>query len=348
MDTQPADTAPPGLDLPGLTAWIDRTGCEVGTPQRAWLISGGRSNLTFGLEGDVGGVYCLRRPPLGKVLPSAHDVVREYRILHALQASAVPVPRVVAACEDTDVIGAPFYLMEFVDGYIAATAEVARSLPADVRAGGGAAMVAALSGIHSVDLTATGLAGLSKGADYVGRQLRRWQRQLGERGPAVHPLLQSVADLLSAAVPTQQATALVHGDFKLGNVVLGAGGTVLAVLDWELTTLGDPIADLGWLLASWSEPAEPVARIVSPPSQADGFATRQELVGAYRGRYPLDLSDLPYYVALAEWKWAAIDVGVYDRFAAGQMGDASLDRQTVLDEIESRLTHADDLLRHGS
>lgn len=208
-------------------------------------------------------------------------------------------------------------------------------------------MVAALIRIHAVDLAAAGLESLSKGEDYVGRQLRRWQRQLGEHGMAMHPLLRSVADRLTAAMPPQQATTLVHGDFKVGNVILGAGGTVRAVLDWELATLGDPVADLGWLLASWSEPREQVVRIVAPPSQAGGFGVRTELVAAYQASSPLDVSDLPYYVALSEWKWAAIDVGVYDRFASGQMGDASLDQQVVFAEIESRLSHADELLRQG-
>jgi aminoglycoside phosphotransferase (APT) family kinase protein len=347
VDAQQLSVALPGLDVPGLTAWIDRTGCEIGRPRRAWLISGGRSNLTFGLEGADGRVYCLRRPPLGKALPSAHDVVREYRILRSLQGGTVPVPRVVAVGEDPQVIGAQFYLMEFVEGHIAATGEAARLIPADVRAGAGREMVAALTNIHAVDLAAAGLSSLSKGADYVARQLRRWQRQLGERGMAVHPLLESVADRLSEAMPRQQATTLVHGDFKIANVILGDGGTVRAVLDWELATLGDPVADLGWLLASWSEPEDQVVRIVIPPSQASGFATRQELIDAYRVNSTLDVSDLPYYVALAEWKWAAIDVGVYDRFAAGQMGDASLDRQVVIGEIASRLVHADHLLRQG-
>jgi aminoglycoside phosphotransferase (APT) family kinase protein len=348
VGAQPTGPSLPGLDLPGLTAWIDRTGCEVGRPRRVWLISGGRSNLTFGLEGADGCRYCLRRPPLGKVLPSAHDVVREFRILSSLQGGPVPVPRTVAVCEDAGAIGAQFYLMEFVEGHIVGTVQAAGQLPLDVRAGVGRAMAGALTRIHAVDLPATGLDSLSKGPDYASRQLRRWQRQLGERGLAVHPLLKSVADRLSTAVPPQRVTTLVHGDFKVGNMVLGDGGTIRAVLDWELATLGDPIADLGWLLASWSEPGEQVVRIVTPPSQAGGFAARAELVADYRASSPLDISDLPYYTALAEWKWAAIDVGVYDRFASGQMGDASLDRSVVLGEIESRLAHADDLLRHGS
>jgi aminoglycoside phosphotransferase (APT) family kinase protein len=345
MSSPPEPPVLSGIDWSSLVTWLDSAASLPGRPRRIWLISGGRSNLTYGLETSDGATYCLRRPPLGHVLQSAHDVAREYRILSALQDSAVPVPRTVALCRDTAVIGAPFYLMEFVYGHIAASTTVAERLPAELRARAGQSLVLAMVAIHEVDLAAAGLAALSKHEDYVGRQIRRWRRQLGEPGLAIHPLLAPVADRLDRDAPQQQVTTLVHGDLKLGNVILGDNGSVRAVLDWELATLGDPLADLGWLLASWSEPGEQVARVAPPPSQAPGFASRRELVAAYGERSDLDLSGLPYYVALAEWRWSAINVGVYDRFTSGQMGKGEIDGKAVLAEIGSRLERADELLR---
>jgi aminoglycoside phosphotransferase (APT) family kinase protein len=287
----------------------------------------------------------VRRPPLGDVPASAHDVLREFRILAALQGSAVPVPPVIASCADPSVLGAPFYVMSFIPGPTIASAREATSTPAPTRRRCGLAVVEVMLAIHQVDLAATGLASLSRPGDYVARQLRRWRRQVGDEGLALYPLLAEVAGRLEAAIPGQQADTLVHGDLKLGNLIFrDAGERVAAVLDWELCTLGDPLADLGWLLASWSEPGDTDVRIVTPPSRAGGFARREELVAAYAGGSPLRLDNVAYYSALAEWKWAAIDVGIHRRFARGQMGDASIDLDAVTGEIDSRLDRARALL----
>jgi aminoglycoside phosphotransferase (APT) family kinase protein len=331
---------PTGLDLSAFTLWAARNLPAIGRPTEVWLISGGRSNLTFGVRDDDGRTWCLRRPPLGPVLPSAHDVLREFRILSALQGSDVPVPATVGACADESVIGAPFYVMSFVPGRVVAAAEDAGVLPERVRMRAGPAAIEAMQAIHRVDVAAVGLEDLGRPDGYVARQLRRWRRQVGDDGSAAYPLLAAVADRLESSIPPQQTTGIVHGDLKLGNLILTEDGDVAAVLDWELCTLGDPLADLGWLLASWSTSGDTSVRIVAPPSRAGGFATGDELVAAYAAGSPLDLSDVRYYAALADWKWAAIDVGIHKRFSTGQMGDAQVDLDTVVGEINSRLEHA--------
>jgi aminoglycoside phosphotransferase (APT) family kinase protein len=334
----------PGFDLPGFVAWAAQHAPAVLGVSETWLVSGGRSNLTFGIRDRAGSTWCVRRPPLGDVPSSAHDVLREYRILAALQHCGFPVPQVLACCAEPSVIGAPFYVMAFVPGATIASATDAEATPLPVRRRCGLALVEVMLEIHQVDLVATGLSNLSRPGDYVGRQLRRWRRQVGDDGLELYPRLAEVGDRLGDAIPAQQAETLVHGDLKLGNLIFGESGEVAAVLDWELCTLGDPLADLGWLLASWSEPGETGVRIVTPPSRAAGFAGRDELVAAYQSGSPLRLDDIAYYAALAEWKWAAIDVGIHRRFASGQMGDASVDLEAVTGEIDSRLDRARSLL----
>lgn len=334
-----------GFDLASFVTWAARHAPPVERVSEAWLVSGGRSNLTFGVRDDEGSTWCVRRPPLGDVPSSAHDVLREYRILAALQGSRVPVPPVIASCDDPSVIGAPFYVMSFIPGPTLASAREAQSKPAPMRNRCGLAVVEVMLAIHQVDLAATGLANLSRPGNYVVRQLRRWRRQVGDDGLELYPLLAEVARGLGDAIPEQQAETLVHGDLKLGNLIFrDSGEAVAAVLDWELCTLGDPLADLGWLLASWSEPGDIDVRIVTPPSRTGGFARREELIAAYRSGSPLRLENVAYYWALAEWKWAAIDVGIHRRFRHGQMGDAAIDLEAVTREIESRLDRARALL----
>lgn len=343
-DAVPAPSSDPDVDVEAIATWLQVAAPNVAPPTKAWVISGGRSNLTYGLADELGVAYCLRRPPFGAATESAHDVLREHRILNALQGSTVPVPPVVAACSDTDVIGAPFFLTRFVDGVVCDNDDVARGLPEDARRAAGASLTSSLARIHGVDLQASGLATLSKFEGYVDRQVRRFRSQLSPNDLGRRPLLGEVADRLGASTPPQQASTLVHGDFKLGNCILAPSGEVAAVLDWELSTLGDPLADLGWLLASWSEPDDIAPRIVSPPTRAGGFDSREQIVASYARWSDLDLSSLPFYVALAEWKWACIDVGTYKRFAAGSMGGSVIDLGALDAEIDDRLARAAALL----
>jgi aminoglycoside phosphotransferase (APT) family kinase protein len=344
MSPFPEQQVPAGIDWPRLTSWWQSALPGLSPLGNVWLLSGGRSNLTFGLTDSSGHNWCLRRPPLGHAPPTAHDVAREYRIISALQGSAVPVPPSVAVCSDESVIGAPFYVMGFVGGNVAGTEGAAELLPGEVRAGTGRAAITALLAIHGFEVAGTSLETLARPDSYLARQLRRWRRQLGPESGEIDPRLVTIADQLEARIPPQQRDTLVHGDFKIGNLVLGPGGSVEAVLDWELSTLGDPLADLGWLLASWSQPGDTAVRIARPPTLAEGFDSREQLTGFYAAGSSLDLKATEYYIAFAEWKWACIDVGVHARFSRGQMGTATIDLDTVAGEIADRLTNASELL----
>jgi aminoglycoside phosphotransferase (APT) family kinase protein len=335
---------PPGIDWPSLTSWWRAALPELPPVTDVWLLSGGRSNLTFGLADHAGHRWCLRRPPLGPALPTAHDVVREYRIISALQGSAVPVPPSIAVCSDESVLGTPFYVMGYVEGQVAGTEAAAELLADEIRAGCGRAAVKALLAIHGFEVAGTSLARLARRDSYVVRQLRRWRRQLVPESAEIDPRLITIAAQLEAKMPLQQRDTLVHGDFKIGNLILGPDGSIEAVLDWELSTLGDPLADLGWLLASWSQPGDNVPRISRPPTLAPGFVNREQLTSFYADASSFDLREIKYYIAFAEWKWACIDVGIHARFSRGQMGTATVDLGAVADEIADRLTHADELL----
>ncbi len=324
----PTTTGEPveGLDLPALTAWLQEAIPELRPPLRASLIAGGQSNLTYGVR-DAGELaLVIRRPPLGDVLESAHDVAREHRIIAGLAGSGVPVPVTYGVCTDRDVIGAPFYAMELVEGLIIRNADEAqRLLPEAVRPVVSETFVDALAALHLVDPVAQGLGELSRHDAYVERQLRRMFRQFQASATRPVPAIEAAHERLAARVPAQQRTSFVHGDYRIDNVVLRPDGSIAAILDWELCTLGDPLADLGMTLTSWRHPGEDISHLLSgSPSQAPGFSPRAEIVARYAERTGLDLSDLPYYVALGSWKLACIAEGIHARYASGAMGS---DRQ---------------------
>lgn len=340
-------TGSPAIDpatLDALNAWFRSTKPRAASFVRAWLISGGHSNLTFGLVDEEGSQFCLRRPPLGQVPAAAHNVGREYQILERLQATNVQVPRTVAACASPAVVGAPFYVMTFVNGQICASSADSGSLGMSARRQVGPAMVEALVRIHQVDLEAIGLSGLTRAGTYVNRQLRRWLGQLSASDRARHSLLEAVADKLRRLEPVPESHGLIHGDFKMGNCVLDEFGSIEAVLDWELASVGDPIADLGWLVASWSGQGETTPRIVTPPTRREGFQQSEDLVERYMTLTDRDASSIAYYVALAHWRWACIDVGIHHRFSAGSMLGQHIDPDVVDAEIDDRLETAYDLL----
>ena len=288
-------------------------------------IHGGLSNLTFLVTDQSGARWVLRRPPLGKALGSAHDMGREVKVVEALAETDVPVPRVVGYCEDPAVNGAPFYAMDFVEGPVLRTPEQAALFPErEARQRIGEELIDVLAGIHAVDPEAIGLGDLGPRDGYVQRQLGRWIGQWEKSKTRELALIEDVYRLLGDSAPPQAETTIVHGDYRLDNVIYSPFGDVAAVVDWELCTLGDPLADLGLLMVYWAEPEDQTVSIFRPAMTEPGFPSRSELVDRYAEVSGRDVSDLDFFVALGYWKLAIIIEGVLSRFRKGQYGkDAS-------------------------
>ncbi len=309
-----------GIHADEVTAWFDQFVPAARPPLRFDLIAGGRSNLTYRVTDADGGRWVLRRPPLGHVLATAHDMGREHRIIAALAPTPVPVAPTLGLSPDESVNGAPFYVMDFVDGPIVRNAAAAEELSLAARAKAGESLVDVLAAIHAVDVDAVGLGDLGRREGYVERQLRRWHGQWEQSKTRELPLLDAVHDRLAATVPEQGPAAIVHGDYRLDNCVLAPEGEVRAVLDWELCTLGDPLADVGQLCMYWTEPGDELVAAPDAPTTVAGFATRAELLDRYAAASGRDLSDVEYYVAFAYWKLACICEGIVKRYGAGAMG----------------------------
>jgi aminoglycoside phosphotransferase (APT) family kinase protein len=303
--------------------WLARHVPGARGPFRYTLIAGGRSNLTYEVVAADGRRMVLRRPPLGNVLQSAHDVGREHRIISALRPTPVPVATPLALCEDPDVTGAPFYVMDFVDGAILRSEEEAeRAFDEAQRAAIGRSLVDVLVDLHAVDPDEVGLGTLGRREGYAERQLRRWHAQFESSKDRELPSLDEAYRRLSTHVPPQRRTSVVHGDYRIDNCILAPDGAVRAVLDWELCTLGDPLADLGLLLVYWVEPDEDPSRVLTgSATAAPGFPDRASVVQRYAERSGADVSALDFYVALGYWKLACIFEGIRARYGAGVMGD---------------------------
>jgi aminoglycoside phosphotransferase (APT) family kinase protein len=312
-----------GIEREAVEAWLGRHVPSLAPPFAFELVAGGRSNLTFAVTDAHGRRFVLRRPPLGNVLQSAHDMGREHRIISALAPTTVPVPSPLGFCDDVSVTGAPFYVMDFVDGAILrdeADAE-ARFTPAQ-RATIGDALIDTLADLHALDPDAVGLGQLGRRTGYVERQLRRWHAQFEQSKSRDVPALDEVHRRLSAHVPDAARSSIVHGDFRIDNCVIAGDGSIAAVLDWELATLGDPLADLGLLMVYWIRPGNGGADVlIGSPTATDGFPEHDALVARYVQRTGADVSRLPYYTALGYWKLACIAEGIHARYQAGVMGD---------------------------
>jgi aminoglycoside phosphotransferase (APT) family kinase protein len=310
-----------GIDRAGLESWFEENLPEVSLPLEFERISGGHSNLTFAVHDANGRAWALRRPPLGKRLGSAHDMGREHRVIEGLAPTPVPVPPVVGLCEDDSVNGAPFYVMDFVEGVVLRTRrEAEKRFGAEDRGPIGERVVDTLVAIHGVNPDEVGLGELGKREDYVARQLHRWQGQWEKSRTRELPLVDEVHDRLTSRIPEQGPATIVHGDYRLDNMILAEGGEVAAVVDWELCTLGDPLADVGLLVVYWGEPDDDLIALIDPPTTAPGFPGRDEVISRYGDGSGRDLSQLDFYIALAYWKLAIILEGVYSRYAAGAYG----------------------------
>lgn len=304
-----------------LKAWFATHLPDATPPFKLERIAGGRSNLTYRVT-DARGVRCiLRRGPLGAHLASAHDMGREYRILSALAPTPVPTPRPFALCADASVIGAPFYVMQEVDGLVLReSTDVEPAFTDAERRRVGHALVDTLNILHAVDPAAAGLSDLGRGDNYAARQLRRWKRQWDESKTRDLRSMDETHTILARCIPEQNGVAIVHGDYRLDNTIVTRSGEIAAVVDWELCTLGDPIADLGMLLVYWSEPGDELVPLMHSPTRTSGFPSRTELSARYLDRSGRDASTLDFFVALSRWKLAALLEGVYARSASGAYG----------------------------
>ncbi len=330
-----------GINIANVTAWLAARVPVTGTLDFD-LVVHGRSNLTYVVTDPGGQRWVLRRPPMGHVLASAHDMGREHRIISALQDTEVPVPGLVDMCTDDSVNDAPFYVMEYVDGHILKHLADVDGFSLEQRRSMSESLVDTMVALHRVDPDQVGLGELGKKADYIARQLRRWKRQVHEGSDRTMPLFDELHGRLESAMPQQQGAGIVHGDYRLDNCMVGADHKVAAVLDWELCTLGDVLADLGGMIMWWGDAAADLTVMMDVPTVAPGFLTATEVVARYDSLSERDLSDLPYYVAFQFWRLAAITEGVRVRFAAGAMGD-----KDIGDEVEGFETRID-LLLEGS
>ncbi len=320
-----------GINEKKVTAWLEEHIPSIVPPVTYSLIAGGHSNLTYRCEDAKGSVCVLRRPPLGHVLQSAHDMSREHKIIDALKHSPVPVAPNYGLCQDPDVNEADFYVMAYVDGLVLNDSTVVAEVPESQRRGIGQHLIDILCRLHTIDPDAVGLGDLGRKEDYLGRQIKRWTAQWEASKTHEIPAMENSCRILKENMPDQIGVAIVHGDFRLGNMIVD-DGEVKAVLDWELCTLGDPLADVGYLLNNWMTADEVLE--VGPgdqaPTAAGGFISRNELTAYYENTTGRDLSCINYYRAFSHWRLAAIGQGVYKRYLVGAMGDSQgvdLDRQ---------------------
>ena len=318
---------PPLLVLKPLEAYLDAQGLGSG-PIEYERIGEGHSNITF-LITRGGERFVLRRPPRPPIPPSAHDVLREARLLSGVQDADVRTPPVLAACDDESVIGCPFYVMEYLDGVVVTTdMPPALDSPEEKRRAG-EELVDALAEVHAVDWRACGLEGYGKPTGYLERQLRRFNGLWEHNKTRELPIIQELSQWLADNMPESPESTIVHGDYRLGNVMLAhdAPARLIAIFDWELSTIGDPLADLGYMTVTWAEDSDPEETSFSSLSavtRQEGFPTRQELIARYEERTGRAMGALNWYQALALWKAAVFMEGNLKRFQAGASDDEYL------------------------
>jgi aminoglycoside phosphotransferase (APT) family kinase protein len=309
-----------GIDRERVSAWLTANVDDALAPFDFELIVGGRSNLTYRVRGADGTCYVLRRPPTGHVLATAHDMAREHRIITAVGRTSVPVPRTLGLCTDESVNDAPFYVMEFVVGAVLDAAEKCEAMSLEMRRAASEHLVDVLADLHAADVDEIGLGDLARRDGYIERQIKRWSTQWANSKTRELTAIDEVAAHLAAHVPEQHGVAIAHGDYRFGNVLTDIErGRITAVLDWELCTLGDPLADLGYLGVYWAD-ADGESRHNDPTGQP-GFPTYAEVVDRYARRTGRDVSQIDYYVAFSSWRLAVISEGVYARYLHGAMGD---------------------------
>jgi aminoglycoside phosphotransferase (APT) family kinase protein len=325
---------PAGIDRLAVTAWFaDHVPAAI-APLAFERVAGGHSCLTYVVTDAIGERYVLRRPPIGHVLATAHDVAREHRIMHALRDTGVPVPRMIGLCTDPAVNEAPFYVMSYVAGPVLHARADAEELLADdaARRRAGESIVDAMVALHDVDPDDVGLGDLSKRTGYVDRQLKRWSQQYAGSQSRDLPGMDRMHEWLLAHGPPDSAPRIVHGDFRIGNAIHAPDGSIAAVLDWELCTLGDPLSDVSYLLRNWgvaTAGAEP------PTTTAPGFPSQAELIARYEEGSGRSLDNLAFWNVFHSYRSAAIVDGVYRRYIDGKMANASEDPRRYAAQVDT-------------
>ncbi|MEU6725700.1 phosphotransferase family protein [Nonomuraea wenchangensis] len=319
----------PGIEWPRLVAWMGRDVPDAGEPLSVSLISGGRSNLTYLVEARERRLV-LRRPPLGHVLPTAHDMRREWRVISALAPTPVPVPEPVAFCGDEDVIGAPFYLMGHVPGTAMRTRDELGDPPPERVRRLSERLAEVLAAIHAVDYREVGLGDFGRPEGYMTRQLDRWCQQWERSKTADLPEYDRLVRRLRDRLPPEAPGTLVHGDYRLDNTLVRAGDLeILAVVDWEMSTLGDPLADLGLTLTYWhgrGDDERAGIPVAGDATLTPGFLDAPEFAEHYAKASGREITDLGFYVAFGNFKLAVIIEGIHARFRQGKTVGEGFDR----------------------
>ncbi len=329
-----------GIDGIRVARWLIDNIESLSSPFVFHPIEGGRSNLTYRVVDGTGFTMVLRRPPLGHVLATAHDMAREYKIIAAVGQTRVPVPRALGLCVDETVNGTPFYVMSFVNGVVLDSPASAEQLTFELRQTASENLFDVLAELHQVDIDAIGLGDLAKRSGYIERQLKRWSTQWSQSKTREFPAVEEAERLLRERIPAQLGVSIAHGDYRFGNCLTDlATGNITAILDWELCTLGDPLADLGHLGVYWSDPGSGLARH-NDPTGAPGFPTYDDMVQRYAIRTGRDVSNLAFYRAFAAWRLAIVSEGVYARYMYGAMGESNLDLSTLRQGTEDLATTA--------
>ena len=327
---QPEDpNSPVGVDVDRVTPWL-RERVDWIAPPLVWTkLAGGHSNFTYRVDDANGNNFVLRRPPLGELLPSAHDMGREFKVMAALWPTPVPVPEPLAMCEDKTVIGANFYAMRTVEGQSLYNVEEAERLVApDLRRDHGFHFIDVLADLHAIEPESVGLSDLGRPDAYVGRQLKRWKASWDASKTCERPDIDLLHAYLSDRTPQQGLARIVHGDYGLHNCISNSQGRIAAVVDWEISTLGDSLADLAYAINGWGAVGDVSKRVIKP-SMAPGYPTDLELLERYATRTGVDLSNIDFYVAFNHWKTACIIDGVLARYIHGQKSAEGIDIQAL-------------------
>jgi aminoglycoside phosphotransferase (APT) family kinase protein len=315
----------PGVDVAALTRWLDseRPGLRLGE-LTGEVIAGGKSNLTYRIT-DGTSIWALRRPPLAHVLPTAHDMAREFRVITALVPTDVPVPETVALCTDQDVLGATFYVMSFVDGVVLDRPDAIAGLTPQTAARTCEQLVDTLVRLHAVDPDEVGLGDFGRPDGFLARQVRRWKQQWDANQTQQRDVVTALLDRLAGTMPEQSAPGVVHGDYRLTNVMFAPDlDAIAAVVDWEMATLGDPLTDLG-LLVVYQTLSSDDAFVMPRMHPGDGFLTADEMVARYGEQSGRDLADLDWYVGFGYFKLAVIAEGIHNRYLQGKTVGAGFD-----------------------